>query len=317
LAQPSGVWFPTFLDLFNTAHRNLATALANLVRALGEERDLQDDLLHDALEHIYADAAADPGHPSVKEIASRAASEDGLSIAYGQYLNEARARLSRRFLDCEAALHDRTEVMQRQVAQILRGPGELASLSDKDGNGFLLDVAARIPRVLDSGQSEVRYALELLAGFELTYRGMLQHRVRACLDGLRADQPAFPYPAPAKDGTANPLVPTPETVKEMLEVCYEESLSACREGLRHVLTDPSAAIFAIVEEFKDRVISAAGTEDEWRIFYQDVRTEVWPGKFAALAEESRYLREWSDAVQAVAALVDNDSENGAITRAAA
>ncbi|MER6031344.1 hypothetical protein [Streptomyces sp. NPDC001851] len=302
-AQPSSVWFLPFVELFNETHSRLATALAGLVRTLGQERSVQDTLLYTALEEIYEQAVAEPGHPSAEEIAARAASEGGLSIAYGQYLNEARARLSRMFLECEAALHSRTVAMQRQVAQILAGPGDLASLSSKEGRDFLLDVAARIPRVRDDGTSEVRYALELLAGFQLTYRGMLQHRVRACLDGLRADQPAYPFPVAGKDPGTDDTPVTPDLVRQMLIVCYDEALSACRADLRHVLVDPSAAIFAIVEEFFDRVVSAAGTDDEWRIFYQDIRTEAWPGKFAALAEQSHHLREWSEAVRVVAELV--------------
>jgi hypothetical protein len=312
-AQPSSVWFLKFVDLYNETHRRLAAALADLVRMLGEERHVSDVLLYEALEDVYARAVEEPGHPTVEQIESRAAREGGLSIVYGQYLNEARARLSRLFLDCETALGNRTTTMQRQVADLLAGPGHLSRLSTGTGRQFLLDVADRIPRVREDGTSEVRYALELLAGFQLTYRGMLQHRVRACLDGLRADRPAYPFPAAPDDVDGGRSV-TPAVVRDMLIVCYDEAVSGCRASLRSALADPSAAIFAIVEEFYDRVVSAAGSEDEWRVFYQDIRTEAWPGQFAALAEESHHLREWTEAVHVLAGLVagtDQEQESAA------
>jgi hypothetical protein len=219
-----------------------------------------------------------------------------MSLAYGKYLNEARARLSRRFLECDVALQGRTALMQREVVKVLRNAGQLGNLSDAEGSQFLQDLADRVPKVTESGDSEIRYALKLLADFQLSYRGMLQHRVRACLNGLGSENPSMPFPQ------ATDEAPSPGDVREMLEVCYNEALAACRRELTHALSEPSEAVFAIVEEFTDRVVSAAGALDEWRVFYQDVRTEVWPGQFAALAEETLYLRQWAEAVEAVAHL---------------
>ncbi|MBG0850542.1 hypothetical protein I2W78_01390 [Streptomyces spinoverrucosus] len=295
LAQPTEIWFLPFTALFKQTHGRLAHGLAALVGELRDERDLTDDLLADAVETVLEAAERDPAHPTVDELVARAAAEDGLSMAYGKYLNESRARLSRRFLECDVALHARTADMRQRVAHVLRGPAGLGGLSGApDGREFLLEVAARVPRVRESGGSEIRYALRLLADFQLTYRGMLQHRVRACLDGLHADTPAMPFPH--RPG------PTAQQVREMLEVAYDEALYLCRSELHKALADPSAAIFAIVEEFYDRVIASAGAEEEWLVFYQDVRAEIWPGKFAALAEDAAHLRRWSEGVAALAAL---------------
>ncbi|WP_119581011.1 hypothetical protein [Streptomyces europaeiscabiei] len=295
LAQPTEIWFLPFTTLFKNTHAGLAHGLASLVRKLRDERDLTDDLLADAMETVLEAAERDPSHPAVDELVARAAAEDGLSMAYGKYLNESRARLSRRFLECDVALHARTSDMQRRVADVLRGPAGLGGLSGApNGREFLLEVTARVPRVREDGSSEIRYALQLLAGFQLSYRGMLQHRVRACLDGLHADTPAMPFP--------HQPGPTAQQVREMLEVAYDEALYQCRSDLHKALAEPSAAIFAIVEEFYDRVIASAGAEEEWLVFYQDARAEIWPGKFAALAEDAAHLRRWSEGVAALAAL---------------
>ncbi|MER5931985.1 hypothetical protein [Streptomyces sp. NPDC002054] len=296
LAQPSEVWFLPFTTLFKEASGRLATALAAYVRELREEREYADTSLAEAVDAILEAAQQDPGHPSVAQIVVRADAEDGLSVAYGKYLNESRARISRRFLECDLALHTRTERMQHRIAEILKGPGALGALGTAEGADFLAALADRIPKVREQGESEIRYALGLLADFQLSYRGMLQHRVRACLDGLHADTPAMRFP----EGQ----VPTAAQVREMLEVCYDESLYACRAELHKALAEPSAAVFAIVEEFYDRVVSAAGAADEWLVFYQDARAEIWPGRFAALAEDAAHLRRWSETVGTVGALLE-------------
>ncbi|MFG2292121.1 hypothetical protein [Streptomyces sp. NPDC048603] len=296
LAQPSEVWFLPFTTLFKEASSGLATALAAYVRELREEREYADTALADAVDAVLDAAQRDPGHPTVEQIVVRADAEDGLSVAYGKYLNESRARLSRRFLECDTALHSTTGGMQRRIADILKGPGGLGPLSEAEGAAFLEALAGRIPKVRERGESEIRYALGLLAGFGLSYRGMLQHRVRACLDGLHADTPAMRFP----EGP----VPTAGQVREMLEVCYDESLYACRAELHKALAEPSAAVFSIVEEFYDRVVTAAGAADEWLVFYQDARAEIWPGRFAALAEDAADLRRWSEAVRALGSLVE-------------
>ncbi|MFI6289134.1 hypothetical protein ACIBCM_31055 [Streptomyces sp. NPDC051018] len=295
LAQPADVWSVPFIRLFEDVHGQLANSLAGLVDHLREQRALTDGLLADAVDDVLRAAAEDPCHPTAEQLTVRAARENGLSVAYGKYLNESRARLSRRFLECDGALHARTDRMREEVAEVLRGPGGLAGIDASGGREFLLALAERIPRVRENGGSEIRYALRLLADFQLSYRGMLQHRVRACLDGLHADTPAMSFP--------HDPVPTTGQVLEMLEVAYDEALFACRSELDKMLADPSAAVFSIVEEFYDRVIAAAGSQDEWRLFYQDARTEIWPGRFAALAQHAAQLRQWSEAVAAVTAAV--------------
>ncbi|MFJ5218542.1 hypothetical protein ACIP98_27945 [Streptomyces sp. NPDC088354] len=306
LAQPSEIWFLPFNGLFEQTYEQMANALAALVRSLREDRDLTDGLLADAVEEILDAAQNDPGHPTVAQLTARADAEGGLSVAYAKYLNESRARLSRRFLECDVALHARTGRMQEEVAGVLRGPGSLgglAGLGGAEGREFLLRTAERIPRVRQEGGSEIRYALELLAGFELSYRGMLQHRVRTCLDGLHADSPTMPFP--------HDRAPSGQEVREMLEVAYDEALFACRGELNKVLAEPSAAVFSLVEEFHDRVISAAGTKEEWRVFYQDVRAEIWPGRFAALAEDAAHLRRWSEAVRSLGSRTTAGTGGGA------
>ncbi len=72
-------------------------------------------------------------------------------------------------------------------------------------------------------------------------------------------------------------------------------------------------MFAIVEEFRDRVLRSRGIQDEWRAIYEDIRAEIWADQFAALAEKAVHLRTWNDAVQKLSGLLGDDGARRART----
>ncbi len=63
------------------------------------------------------------------------------------------------------------------------------------------------------------------------------------------------------------------------------------------MAEPSQAGFAIVEEFMDRVLRAKEVKNEWRIFLEEIRHDVWPNEFEQLGERTRTRREWMDSVE--------------------
>jgi hypothetical protein len=83
----------------------------------------------------------------------------------------------------------------------------------------------------------------------------------------------------------------------MLKLTYSEALTGCESALRDLLAEPNRAIFAIVEEFRDRVLRSRDIKDEWRAIYEDIRAEIWADRFAALAENAVHLRTWNEAVK--------------------
>ena len=149
------------------------------------------------------------------------------------------------------------------------------------------------PGVRRDGDSEVRYALQILIDFDLSYRGFIQHRIRPSLDNVYGDTPMIPFP---QDGT----LPDENSIRDMLESTYETALSGCKSALQDLLAEPNRAIFAIVEEFRDRVLRSRDIKDEWRAIYEDIRAEIWAGQFAALAENAVHLRTWNEAVRHLA-----------------
>jgi hypothetical protein len=156
-----------------------------------------------------------------------------------------------------------------------------------------------LPNQLILGEpSKLKFGFQLLAEFELSYRGFVQHRIRQHLDGLTPNEPATLQLSTS---------PSAQQVFLNLKTAHAEAVYQCENALENLLCEPSQAAFAIVEEFLDRILRAEDVESEWRIFLDDVRSEVWPDEFKQLNERTRMHREWLDAVERAAEINESNS----------
>lgn len=233
LAQPTGVWFAMFQSLFGAAYKALSVGLEELVTACRDQWDRPERYLEEAVGTVLEHARDDTGIPRAEEIRASFALYGGRLTAYNVLLDETRSHLSRHFLGLDTALRETVERMWHKVAEVLRNEGQLAPLSDEEGVEFLSTLAERVPPgVRRDGESEVRYALDILIDFDLSYCGFIQHRIRPSLDKIYGDRPLIPFP---QDGT----LPDEKSVRDMLESTYNKALSGCESALQDLLAEPT------------------------------------------------------------------------------
>jgi ribosomal 50S subunit-associated protein YjgA (DUF615 family) len=286
--------YRVFQELFNRSYVQLTGAVESIRKRLEADRNKADGTFATAVEEVVRKAKADTGIPSEDEIEDRINKEYGTrSIAYGKLLTEARTHLSRHFLELDVALAKRVAEMKHEVAEALARDGGLRPLSPRTGRGFLEDLAKCAAPEDESPDgmppeedNELRYGLSMLADFELSYRGFIQHRIRPQLEGMHADRATYTLPKHAE------LVPV-RTLRQALEVTYKESLEKCNQVLGEILNEPNGALFALVEEFQDRLLRSAGNEDEWRALYLHFSEVVWTQEFGSLAERSGLFVNWN------------------------
>ncbi len=285
--------FPLFERLFEQLWNDLTGGLEGLLRRLGKQRDEQD---LDFKKHVDAAIAAcrtDTGVPTIDQIESRRDRVGGYPNAYYEYLNEIRAHLSQHFLSLDDGLKEAIQRVKSEVAQVLIDRGRLGNLTLGQGVEFLKGITEIVPEE----EKKLKLGFQILLEFDLAYRGMIQHRIRQHLDGLTPDK------------TDLHLSPSP-SVREVfncLKASQSEAVYNCQNALEDLLAEPSQAAFAIVEEFVDRVLRAEGVKTEWRIFLQEVRSEVWPTEFEQLGERTRQRREWLDSIERAMAASQPDS----------
>lgn len=90
-----------------------------------------------------------------------------------------------------------------------------------------------------------------------------------------------------------------EQIQEELKSLHAEAVSKCETALKDLFVEPSEAVFAIVEEFNDRVLRAEGVEREWRRFLRRERYRIWPEKFGLLGEGTKLREEWDSIIERI------------------
>ncbi len=290
-------WFPYFIRLFGTLWRDLTGELEALTKSMINQRDIEDSGLKIAVETAIKKCRTNTGIPIVKEILKKRNLHGSFETAYSESLHEVRTHLSKSFLDLDIALKESLEKAKSQVVQVLITSGKLRTVAEGDGSEFLTNIGVKIPEKLVG----LRLGFEILATFDLQYRGLIQHRIRKYLDILTPDRTQYKF----NDLFSN-ILGQPNSDEDKAKKIYNnlrraqlEAVNNCEKELKRLLTEPSQAGFAIVEEFVDRVLRAEGIRDEWQIFLQEFANDVWVEEFGAAQTNSELKKEWLEIVAKV------------------
>ncbi|MEM8722605.1 MAG: hypothetical protein AAGE84_25505 [Cyanobacteria bacterium P01_G01_bin.39] len=275
---PNNNYFPKFIELFDELWVELASGLEGLLQDLRTERDLENLQFKQQVEAAVVACREDNGIPSESEIEKLRHSKGGYPNAYYEYLNQVRAHLSRHFLLLDDVLKEEINKVKTQVAQILIEQGKLGNVTQYRSAEYIDAIADLVPDNLQ----RLKLGFQTLAEFELSYRGLIQHRIRQHLDDLTPDE------------TSLQLSPSPSAAEVLscLNSLHAEAIYKCESALDDLLAEPNQAAFAIVEEFLDRILRAKQVRQEWLKFLQEIYDQVWVDEFAQLAQYSKISQQW-------------------------
>jgi hypothetical protein len=281
-----------FDDLFDSFWEKFTNSLVQLLSKLREQRDSQDDDFKQQVQKVFQKCRENTGIPSIEEIEIRNIELNSYTKAYHDYLDKIRTQLSQHFLYLDDGLKQSLEKAKSQVTEVLLKEGNFGELTDSRGSKFLTEIYELIPDSL----SNLKRGFQLISEFDLSYRGLIQHRIRKHLDLLTPNLTA-----------RLPDKPLAHHVLETLEELHPQALYHCEEALQPILSEPSQAAFAMVEEFADQVLRADKVKREWRVFLREVRDRIWSEQLGSILENNRLKQEWSDLVGQVSGL--NESPN--------
>lgn len=281
-------YLSVFLPLFHEVYETLKNQLIVLLKKLRSQRDEEDLAFKEKLEEVLNICRNDTGLPNLEQIETKAGSMGGYPNAYYDYLNTVRSHLSQHFLNLDEGLKQSLEQAKSQVADIFIP--YLGNLTDERGAKFIEAIAALIPERLISGKpSKIKFGFKLLMDFDLSYRGLIQHRIRQHLDALTPNESAV-IPLSNK--------PSADQVFLNLKTAYSEAVYSCGNTLAEILREPSQATFAIVEEFNDRIFRADGVNEEWQIFLAQNRELIW-SEFEQLETNNQLKKDWVELIEKV------------------
>lgn len=278
-------------DLFEDFWDRITNHFEQLKNRLIENRDQQDNNLQQTIDTVFEQCQNHVEILDVESINKLRNKVGSYSTAYDICLNDIRTNLSRQFLDIDRALKTSIAETKSSVAEVLIDEG-LERLGSSQGEYFLQEIADQIP----SNYTELKKGFEIISEFNLSYRGLIQHRIRKELDPLTPDKTSKLH----RESNA-------EDIKNYLVELYEETLYNCKGALEGFLSEPSQAAFAIVEEFIDRTIRAesvqktSSVEKEWRKFLRKHRCQIWPEHFNKIQEQKNLQNNLLDCIQSTEA----------------
>ena len=259
--------FNLFRPLMNKFWTKITTQINRLTRELKEESQRGRDVnFSEGLTLAIQRAKENSNIPSPDEISSLADEKGGFTPAYNYLLDVVRTQLTSHFQGLDADLGATVESAKNRMVAVLRDAG-LANLSLATDSQFLNDITQLMK---ENPAVETLYnGFNDLASFKLVYRGFVQHRIRKHLNCLMPDDP-----------DAIDVEASAQGVFDKLNLLHKRALSNIQESLEELCWEPSMAVFAVIEEFKDRILRAEEVgRNDWEYLMEEHRAEIWPEKF--------------------------------------
>ena len=182
-------WLPLFEVLFPELRKQLAHGLESLLKDLRDERYQPDFDFKRQVDIALHACKEDTGLPTLEEIEYRADDLNGYRPAYYKYLSEVTSYLSRHFLVVDEALKNGIGRVKSQVACVLIEQGQLGGLTEAHDAEFFdaQSFNAFLSNSFLIRTSQIKFGFQILTSFDLSYRGLIQHRIRKNLDNLTPD----------------------------------------------------------------------------------------------------------------------------------
>ena len=241
--------------------------------------------------------------PSKEAIEQRRHQTDGYASAILEYIPEMRAALSKQFLYLDGQLQGVVDVVKSNILNVLKNEGHLNELARSE-HGFKQDTfheltlasqaLRNIAQCIPGENKELSLAFKTLANFNVSYSGVIQVKVRRCLDVLDSDLTVSSGQIvqtleTSKGTTSHPI--TAEAAQRSLAGIYKSAIDNCQEVLRGMLNEPNEVAYVMTREFVDRALRSRGVQREWRKVLSLHKTKIWP-EFKQIENQERQLARW-------------------------
>lgn len=293
LVQPNAALLDT---LFDETWKKIASGLIAVTKEYWEQRnDPDEDFLAD-LEAIFTELSKGPKLPSLEEI-EREVATHGKQTWHGHKLNSLRVDLAGAFEQIDVSFERSYEVLREKL---------ISEFKDETGGNlsFINDEEAKWEKLIERwaeqvGGSDVIHAIQLLCSASLSFRTLIQPRIRQCLDVLDSD---------SSESEDYMYFPGDEVsvIVEKLSLAWQDACYHCKAEIENMAREPSMARFATAEDFREAILHTGGenSKQRWRRFYEYNCADVWPEEFEQLEGETRKRKEWENAVKNLNALAN-------------
>jgi hypothetical protein len=280
-----------FTKFFNKLKMDLQKLVGELrINESGENRDRFNKAVQELCNH----AEQHPHVPSVEDLTSAFFDRGGWPAAVQDQLHILRAHLTQHLCKLDNALQEMlSEALQKVLSRILSEDILNSLLSEvSDPTESQLERLRSFQELFNKDEHQHLYeAFVYLTNFHFSYHSHFHYRVREEMGPLdpMLDPNIVIDIATAGGATSDGA----ENVANGLLSHYKEAVFGVRKKLQgDMAVDPSKAIFALIEEFRDRAVWTSDIDNEWESFLSIHRGKIWPIQFGKREKFRQLLARW-------------------------
>ncbi|MDW8244787.1 MAG: dynamin family protein [Thermogemmata sp.] len=300
--------FQKFGQLFRTFCKRLRTNLDELTDECREAAHInaQAGDLAKAIEDACDKAKTTVPVPSSEDLKGRFHDLGGWKAVVQEELHYLRSYLTHCLAETlDTQLAEMVGSAQRQImTRVLGDPLARLLPPELQGSNDPKRQLEAFRRLLDPASHPTLIAgVDYLLAFTFSYQSHYHHRVREVMNVL--DPMAFRDEG--EDDPVSAIAPRSDDARRAEDVArglrsfYERAVWNVRKRLlQETNNEPSRAIFAMVEEARDRLVRSRDIEREWESLLYPRRADIWPREFNRYAVASALRQHW----QAVISTVD-------------
>lgn len=259
--------------------------------------DIYSEPFKKAVDNVCDHAETAPPIPSCGELEVDFRHRGGWPHVVQERLHQLRAHLTQELTGLDACLKRivesaldalATEIGNSAVGTVIKSAGQ----QDRRTRLLLLDLHGALDK---ARHPTMTTCLNYILNFDLSYHSHFHYRVREKMFWLdpmsSADLPGKYIPSNAKAENA-------EDIERALTEAYRRVVFEVRQVLTDAMySDPLKAVFALIEEFKDRMVRTKGVEKEWKNFLREHRSEAWPQEFDRFQAETGFSNSWKRCIE--------------------
>lgn len=290
-----------FWELFDRFKEDLGRNLEMLVKEVHARSYLdqaQQNFLAQVKEICDAGEQAPP-IPAAQELENRFFAEGGWYGIVQKDLHHLRSHLTKHLADgLDVYLESMVEHIFRDVLVRAIPAPLLAIVTPQDAEVSARTLLEEFHALLDEHEHpELCSAFKYMFDFNFSYQSHFHYRVRQQMNSLDPlNNPACVSDMIPQDATAHHA----PDIGRGLEAMYRQAISRIRKQfITEMQTDPGNAVFALVEEIRDRLVRSEHVTKEWRSFLYLRRGQVWPEEFSRFERETALRQKWQKMIEAI------------------
>lgn len=286
-----------FKQVFRNFLKELKIGLEKLVPQV--RREFTFEGFREKVIEVCDNAQQEPPIPTSAEMEEKYWEDLGWPKALQSLLNELRAYLTQYIAKhLDNYLKEQVDMVLNKVLKRLFPHSLQNSLEQdiEDSSDPRTILQAFQQRVDKEEFPQLYDCFEYIINFHFSYHSLFHYRVRKEMKRLDTSN-MDAISKLAHGGNEDNIPEISEQVANGLNEYYRETVYDVRKKLNEEMqNDPADAIFALVEEIKDRFVRAKGIEDEWEDFLYPIRGQVWAEEFGDIANEIALRNQWQTAI---------------------